>query len=123
MMGTQSVDDTIAPSVLMWQATPKTALGDVIGAHTNSGHTSITKALMEARASQPSQQWYCGGPRTAFIYKPPHHRYRTDKNISKILYSPDGTIGCQRLPANVSNTMELWSVPQVPVLLKIRPML
>lgn len=122
-MGTQSRDDANAPDVLMWQAVPKTALGDAIGAYTNnSGRASITKALMEARASQGSQQWYCGGPRTSFVYKPPHHRYRTDKTISKIQYNADGTVGCERIPASVSNTKELWSVPQLPSSPLVRPM-
>ena len=66
---------------------------------------------MEARVHQGSQQWYCGGPKTSYVYRPPHHRYRTDKTISKVLYNTDGTIGCERILANVSNTRELWSVP------------
>lgn len=98
-----------ATRVGSWQASSKPATGDVAQFGDALQRPSITQALMDARAEQGGQQWYCGGPRSSFVYKPPHHRYRTDKTICKVLYNADGTISSERVPTNVSNTKELWS--------------
>jgi hypothetical protein len=54
-------------------------------------------------------QWYCGGPRSSYMYRPPHHRYKTEKTISKLLLQPedDGGIAAKPVPTDVSNSLEI----------------
>lgn len=65
------------------------------------------KANQAGNSGKTSSQWYCGGPRSSYMYRPPHHRYRTEKTISKLLLQADGSMPARAVPTDIANTPEI----------------